>query len=97
MAPLTLPPICLCLYSSSPSFKRDPFSIIPSILPSFSLVDGNECFALQGWLFVETGDIGQDCSQAGIRDSGDAVRLGQQPGDKRLFRRLVWEMDTRSM
>lgn len=36
--------------------------------------------------------------QAGTGDSRDAVRLGQQLGDKRLFRRrLAWEMDMWSM
>lgn len=71
-----------------------------SFLPSFflsALWMENVCFALQGWLFVGMGDIGQDCGQASTRDSGDAMRLGQQPRDKRLFRRLVWEVDTWSM
>lgn len=77
-------------------------SFVPSILPSFSLVDGNVCFtvqgfAVQGWLFVEMGENGKT-GQAGTGDSRDAVRLGQQPGDKRLFRRrLAWEMDMWSM
>lgn len=40
-------------------------SFAPSILPSFSLVDGNVCFtvqgfAVQGWLFVEMGENVQD-------------------------------------
>lgn len=34
MAPLTLPPICLCLHPSSPFFKRDPF-FLHSFHPSF--------------------------------------------------------------
>lgn len=34
MAPLTLPPICLCLHPSSPFFKRDP-SFLHSFHPSF--------------------------------------------------------------
>lgn len=54
-------------------------------------------FAVQGWLFVEMGENGKT-GQAGTGDSRDAVRLGQQPGDKRLFRRrLAWEMDMWSM
>lgn len=33
------------------------------------------------------GKNGQDCVQAGTGDSGDVLRLGQQLGDKSLFRR----------
>lgn len=45
------------------------FSFIPSILSPFSLVDGNVCFAVQGFavrgsLFVKMGETGQDCGQA---------------------------------
>lgn len=46
---------------------------------------------------MEMGENGKT-GQAGTGDSRDAVRLGQQPGDKRLFRRrLAWEMDMWSM
>lgn len=77
-----------------PSLRGILSSLIPSILPSFSLVDGNMCFSVQGWLFLEMGEIGPHCGQAGTGDSENALRLGQQPKDERLFRwRLAWEVD----
>lgn len=70
MAPLTLPPICLCLHPSSPSFKKDSF-FLHSFLPSFFQPCGWKCvlfqgFAVQGWLFVEMGKNRQDRVQAAL-------------------------------
>lgn len=86
-------PLSLSLLFASASILLPPplrgilSSFVPSILPSFSLVDGNvyfnvRGFAVQGWLFVEMGETGEVCGQAGTGDRGDAVKFGQQLGDE---------------
>ena len=54
MAPLTLPPICLCLHPSSPSFKRDP-SFVPSIL--LSALRMEMCASLYKALLYKDGSL----------------------------------------
>lgn len=68
-----------------PPLKGILSSAVPSILPSFSLVDGNVCFAVHGtavqvfflFCFVDSGQI---CGQAGTGGYEDVGRLGEKLG-----------------
>lgn len=91
--PLSLSLLFACLHPSSPFFKRDPFFLYSFHL-SFFLPCG-WTRAVKGWLFLEMGETGPHCGQAGTEDSENALRLEQQLRDERLFRRrLAWEVDT---
>lgn len=76
MAPLTLPPICLC---RNPSLRGILSSFVPSILPALRM----ELHALlcqaslyrNGWLW-KCGETEQYCSQAGTRGCEDIVKPG---------------------
>lgn len=86
MAPLTLPPICLCCHPSSLSFKRGSFLLpfLPSFLLSALWMETHAllCKALLcRFFFAETGQI---CGQAGSGGYEDVGRLGEQLGLLRL-------------
>lgn len=66
MVPLTLPPVCLCLHPSSPSFKRDPF-----FLHSFHSFFFQPC----GWKCVLRCTRLCCTGMVGCEDGGDWARL----------------------